>query len=66
MGVRAARHAPTVCGVQGHPEVDEPLFRGWLADGNADSAAAERALVGLAEARAALGPPRPPLAAPFS
>ena len=40
--VQAARHAPTVWGVQWHPEVDEPLFRGWLVDGNADPALAER------------------------
>jgi GMP synthase (glutamine-hydrolysing) len=46
--VQAARHAPTVWGVQWHPEVDEPLFRGWLVDGNADPALAEAALTDLA------------------
>jgi GMP synthase (glutamine-hydrolysing) len=46
--VQAARHAPSVWGVQWHPEVDEPLFRGWLADGNADPVLAEEALAALA------------------
>lgn len=46
--VQAARHAPTVWGVQWHPEVDEPLFRGWLVDGNADPAQAEATLADLA------------------
>jgi GMP synthase (glutamine-hydrolysing) len=46
--VQAVRFAPTVWGVQWHPEVDEPLFRGWLADGNADPALAEEALALLA------------------
>jgi GMP synthase (glutamine-hydrolysing) len=48
--VQAARHAPTVWGVQWHPEVDEPLFRGWLADGNAEPALAGHTLAALAEA----------------
>ena len=46
--VQAARHAPTVWGVQWHPEVDEPLFRGWLVDGNADPELAEATLADLA------------------
>ena len=61
--VQAARHAPTVWGVQWHPEVDEPLFRGWLVDGNADPALAEATLADLGElgrrARAGLAPARP-------
>jgi GMP synthase (glutamine-hydrolysing) len=64
--VQAARHAPTVWGVQWHPEVDEPLFRGWLADGNADPAAAERVLVVLAEARAELDQAWRPLGVRFA
>jgi GMP synthase (glutamine-hydrolysing) len=48
--IQAARHAPTVWGVQWHPEVDEPLFRGWLTDGNADPVLAERVLEALADA----------------
>jgi GMP synthase (glutamine-hydrolysing) len=52
--VQAARHAPTVWGVQWHPEVDEPLFRGWLVDGNADPAMAERTLADLAASDAEL------------
>ena len=46
--VQAARHAPTVWGVQWHPEVDEPLFRGWLVGDNADPALAEETLADLA------------------
>jgi GMP synthase (glutamine-hydrolysing) len=48
--VQAVRYAPTVWGVQWHPEVDEPLFRSWLVDGNADAAVAEAALAALAAA----------------
>jgi GMP synthase (glutamine-hydrolysing) len=46
--VQAARHAPTVWGVQWHPEVDEPLFRGWLVGGDADPTLAEATLADLA------------------
>ena len=46
--VQAARHAPTVWGVQWHPEVDEPLFRGWLVDDNADPVLAAATLADLA------------------
>lgn len=63
--VQAARHAPTVWGVQWHPEVDEPLFRGWLADGTADPAQAESALAALAGARAELEQAWRPLAVRF-
>jgi GMP synthase (glutamine-hydrolysing) len=64
--VQAARHAPTVWGVQWHPEVDEGLFRGWLADGNADPALAARALEALAEAREELEDAWRPLAVRFA
>jgi GMP synthase (glutamine-hydrolysing) len=46
--VQAARHAPTVWGVQWHPEVDDGLFRGWLTEDNADPVLAERALTAIA------------------
>jgi GMP synthase (glutamine-hydrolysing) len=46
--VQAVRFAPTVWGVQWHPEIDEPLFRGWLADGDADPVVAEETLAALA------------------
>jgi GMP synthase (glutamine-hydrolysing) len=48
--VQAVRYAPTVWGVQWHPEVDEPLFRGWLTEGDADPTVAEEALAALAAA----------------
>jgi GMP synthase (glutamine-hydrolysing) len=48
--VQAAQLAPTVWGVQWHPEVDASLFGGWLADGNAEPALAERTGEALAEA----------------
>src|SRR4051794_12308223 len=51
--VQAARHAPTVWGVQWHPEVDEALFRGWLTDGNAEPELAERELAAIAAAESA-------------
>jgi GMP synthase (glutamine-hydrolysing) len=64
--VQAARHAPTVWGVQWHPEVDEPLFRGWLTEGNADPVLAERALEALAEAGKELEQAWRPLAVRFA
>lgn len=64
--VQAVRYAPTVWGVQWHPEVDEPLFRGWLADGNADPAAAEEALAELADAHDQLVEWWSPLAVRFA
>jgi GMP synthase (glutamine-hydrolysing) len=64
--VQAARYAPTVWGVQWHPEVDEPLFRGWLTDGNADPVLAEHALTALAEARAELEQAWRPLGVRFA
>jgi GMP synthase (glutamine-hydrolysing) len=64
--IQAARHAPTVWGVQWHPEVDEPLFRGWLTDGNADPVLAERALKALADAGGELEQAWRPLAVRFA
>ena len=63
--VQAARHAPTVWGVQWHPEVDEPLFRGWLVDGNADPALAEETLADLASSAEELEKAWRPLASRF-
>ncbi|WP_151081916.1 type 1 glutamine amidotransferase [Nocardioides cynanchi] len=64
--VQAVHYAPTVWGVQWHPEVDEPLFRGWLADGDADPAVAEDALAALAAARDQLVEWWTPLAVRFA
>jgi GMP synthase (glutamine-hydrolysing) len=63
--VQAARHAPTVWGVQWHPEVDEPLFRGWLVDGNADPALAAATLADLASSADELEEAWRPLASRF-
>jgi GMP synthase (glutamine-hydrolysing) len=63
--VQAARHAPTVWGVQWHPEVDEPLFRGWLVDGEVDPALAAATLSDLASADGELEQAWRPLASRF-
>ena len=63
--VQAVRQAPTVWGVQWHPEVDEPLFRGWLVDGNADPALAEETLADLASSAEELEQAWRPLASRF-
>jgi GMP synthase (glutamine-hydrolysing) len=63
--VQAARHAPTVWGVQWHPEVDEALFRGWLAGGDADPVLAESTLAALAAAADELERAWRPLAVRF-
>ena len=52
--IQAARHAPTVWGIQWHPEVDEPLVRRWVDDGERDSDVAERALTAIDQASAEL------------
>ncbi len=64
--VQAARHAPTVWGVQWHPEVDASLFRGWLVDDNAEPALAERTVEALAEAGAELEQAWRPLGVRFA
>lgn len=63
--VQAARHAPTVWGVQWHPEVDEPLVRRWTADGGVDPELAERELGALALANDELAQAWRPLAVRF-
>jgi GMP synthase (glutamine-hydrolysing) len=63
--VQAARHAPTVWGVQWHPEVDEALFRGWLEDGDADPAQAEATLADLSRSAHELEQAWQPLASRF-
>ena len=63
--VQAARHAPTVWGVQWHPEVDEPLVRTWTADGGVDPDEGERALAAIAAAADDLDAAWRPLAVRF-
>jgi GMP synthase (glutamine-hydrolysing) len=64
--VQAARLAPSVWGVQWHPEVDEPLVRTWTADGGVDVDVAERALDAIGAAAAELDQAWRPLAVRFS
>ena len=63
--VQAVRHAPTVWGIQWHPEVDEALFRGWLVEGIADPDRAEATLVDLARSADELEQSWRPLAVRF-
>ncbi len=63
--IQAARFAPSVWGVQWHPEVDEPVVRRWAADGAVDPDLAERELVALDRAAPELERAWRPLAARF-
>jgi GMP synthase (glutamine-hydrolysing) len=63
--IQAARHAPTVWGVQWHPEVDEPLVRRWAADGGVAAELAEQELAALAAAADELEQAWRPLAVRF-
>jgi GMP synthase (glutamine-hydrolysing) len=49
--VQGARHAPTVWGIQWHPEVDHVLVAGWAHDGGLDPQEQERLVDSLARAR---------------
>jgi GMP synthase (glutamine-hydrolysing) len=64
--VQAARHAPTVWGIQWHPEVDAELVALWANDGGL--APAEKALLldGLVQARRDLDEAWQPLARGFA
>lgn len=64
--VQAARFAPTVWGVQWHPEVDEPVVRGWTADGGVDPEEAERELTAIGLATRELEESWRPLARRFA
>ena len=64
--VQAARHAPSVWGVQWHPEVDEKLVRSWAADGELDPDLAEPALAAIGDAAADLERAWRPLALRFA
>jgi len=64
--VQAARFAPTVWGVQWHPEVDEPLVRTWTDDGGVEPEEAERELAVIASAAAELEQAWRPLAVRFA
>lgn len=64
--VQAARFAPTVWGIQWHPEVDDVLVRRWIAEeGLPDGSDPETHLSALREARAELDEAWQPLAERF-
>jgi GMP synthase (glutamine-hydrolysing) len=52
--VQAARHAPTVWGIQWHPEVDHELVARWAADGGLTPSEKEQLLDDLLRSRADL------------
>ena len=49
--VQAARHAPTVWGIQWHPEVDDGLVAAWANEGGLSPSEKERLLDDLVQAR---------------
>jgi GMP synthase (glutamine-hydrolysing) len=63
--VQAARHAPTVWGVQWHPEVDDALVAAWANDGSLPPAEKERVLEELVRSRGDLDDAWRPLAERF-
>lgn len=64
--VQAARHAPTVWGIQWHPEVDVGLVAAWANDGSLAPAEKARVLEDLARSRADLDAAWRPLAQRFA
>ena len=63
--VQAARHAPTVWGIQWHPEVDDQLVAEWAHEGGLAPSEEERLLADLVHARADLDAWWRPLAERF-
>jgi GMP synthase (glutamine-hydrolysing) len=63
--VQAARHAPTVWGIQWHPEVDDALVGAWANDGSLSPADKERVLDDLVRSRQDLDEAWRPLAQRF-
>jgi GMP synthase (glutamine-hydrolysing) len=64
--VQAARYAPTVWGVQWHPEVDDEIVAAWANDGGLAPAEKEQLIGELARARRALDEAWRPLAQRFA
>ena len=63
--VQAARHAPSVWGIQWHPEVDDVLVAGWATEGDLAGAEKEQLLDDLVRSRPALDESWRPLAERF-
>ncbi len=64
--VQAARHAPTVWGIQWHPEVDDELVAAWAVDGGLAPTEKAGLLDSLVQARRDLDEAWQPLARRFS
>jgi GMP synthase (glutamine-hydrolysing) len=64
--VQAVRYAPTVWGIQWHPEVDDDLVAHWANDGTLAESEKARVLDDLARSRAALDDAWQPLATRFA
>ena len=64
--VQAARLAPTVWGIQWHPEVDDGLVAAWATDGSLAPTEKERVLDDLVRSRHDLDVAWQPLAQRFS
>ena len=64
--VQGARHAPTVWGIQWHPEVDAALVARWANDGGLTSTEKEQLLDDLGRARSELDDAWRPLAERFA
>jgi GMP synthase (glutamine-hydrolysing) len=64
--VQAARHAPTVWGIQWHPEVDDAIVATWAADGELTPAEQSRVLDDLVRERRELDEAWRPLAQRFA
>jgi GMP synthase (glutamine-hydrolysing) len=64
--VQAARHAPTVWGIQWHPEVDDALVGAWANDGSLSPDEKARVLDDLVESRHDLDAAWRPLAERFA
>jgi GMP synthase (glutamine-hydrolysing) len=64
--VQAARHAPTVWGIQWHPEVDDALGSLWLHDSSVSESEREQILGDLSRSRRQLDEDWQPLAARFA
>jgi GMP synthase (glutamine-hydrolysing) len=63
--VQAARHAPSVWGIQWHPEVDDGLVAAWANEGGLDQSEKERLLDDLVRSRGDLDAWWRPLAERF-
>jgi GMP synthase (glutamine-hydrolysing) len=64
--VQAARHAPSVWGIQWHPEVDDGIVADWANDGGLAPSEKERLIEDLVRSRTDLDEAWRPLAVRFA